>query len=231
MSTLSPSVRLADVLGAVAGVLFALLIFLSVASVDPQRGVSDQELQSWWADGGNRDGFVISMYTLLVASPLFLLFASRLRTRLRTADAGGWADVVFASGIVITTALGVCAIIRGVIAGAMRFDDEPLPGVDTLRFATSLSYAAWDLVFLFIIVLVAIVSILAISTQTLPRWIGWLGLPVALGCFILFAIHRAPFAIPLVIVWVVANSFHLWRSSASQVTVATQQPETLSAHA
>src|SRR3712207_7810765 len=58
------------------------------------------------SDGGNRDGFVISMFTLLAACPLFLLFVSRLRARLQAADAGGWADTVFACGIVVTTALG-----------------------------------------------------------------------------------------------------------------------------
>ncbi len=220
------SIHLADRLGAAAGVAFAVLIFLSVASVDPQRGVSDQEQQTWWADSGNRNGFVISMYTLLLACPLFLLFVSGLRTRLRTAHAGGWADTVFACGIVVTTALGVCAVFRGVIAGSMRFVDEPLPGVDTLRFQTDLAYAAWDLVILFVAVLVAITSILALATDALPRWIGWLGVPVAVGSAILLAIHIAPFAIPLLIIWVIANSVHLWRAPAAAPSGRpTWQPE------
>src|SRR5437016_6272168 len=112
---MSRSNRLADIVGAVAGVAFAVLLFVSVASVDPQRGVSDQKLTTWWADSGHRNGFVISMYTLLIACPLFLLFVSRLRTRLQAADANGWADTVFACGIIVTTALGFCAVLRGVI--------------------------------------------------------------------------------------------------------------------
>jgi hypothetical protein len=209
------SIRLADMVGAIAGVAFSVLLFVSVAAVDPQVGVSDQELQTWWADAGNRNGFVISMYTLLLACPLFLLFISRLRTRLRAADYGGWADTVFACGIVVTTALGVCAVTRGVIASSMRFADEPLPGVDTLRFGTSLSYAAWDLVFLFVAVLVAIASVLALVKGAMPRWIGWLGVPVTAGCVILWVVQLAPFAIPLLIIWVVANSVQLWRAPAA----------------
>ena len=226
------SIHLADRLGAAAGVAFVVLLFVSVASVDPQRGVSDQELQAWWADGGNRDGFVVSTYTLLLASPLFLLFVSRLRTRLRAADAGGWADTVFACGIVATTALGVCAVLRGVVASSVRFADEPLPGVDTLRFATNLAVTAWDLVILIMAVLVAIASILGLATGALPRWLGWLGVPVVLGCVGLLAVQRAPFSIPLLIIWVLATSAQLWRAPAgAPVAEPTWQPEVSSAQA
>jgi hypothetical protein len=201
-------------LGAVAGVAFAVLLFASVAVVDPQRGVSDQDLQTWWADSGNRNGFVISTYTLLIACPLFLLFVSRLRMRLQAVDLNGWADTVFACGIVVTTALGFCAVTRGVIAGSVRFADEPVPGVDTLRFETDLAYAAWDLVILFATVLVAITSVLALVSGALPRWIGWLGVLVTLGSAILLAVQSAPFSIPLLIIWVLANSVQMWRSPA-----------------
>jgi hypothetical protein len=220
------SIRRADMLGAVAGVVFSVLMFVSTASVDPKVGVSDQELQTWWADSGNRNAFVISTYTLLLACPLFLLFISRLRMRLRANDVSGWADTVFACGIVVTTTLGVCAVFRGVVATSMRFADEPLPGVDTLRLATSLTYATYDLVFLFVAVLVAVVSILAFVTHVLPRWLGWLGVPVTAGIVILWVIHIAPFAIPLLILWVVANSVNLFRAPApSSVGSPTWQPE------
>jgi hypothetical protein len=226
------SIRLADILGAVAGIAFAILIFLSVASVDPQRGVSDQELQTWWADSGNRDAFVFSMYTLLVASPLFLLFISRLRLRLRAVDTGGWADTVFACGIVVATALGVCAVLRGVVASSVRFADEPLPGVDTLRFQADLAYLAWDLVILFVAVLVVIVSVMALATRVLPRWLGVLGALVAIGSFALLAIQSAAFSLPLLNIWVLANSVHLLRSpAAATVGGPTWQPEVLSAQA
>jgi hypothetical protein len=222
--------RLADILGAAAGIAFAILLFLSVASVDPQRGVTDQELQTWWADSGNRDGFVISMYLLLPACPLFLLFVSRLRIRLRTADTAGWADTVLAFGIVVTTALGLCAVTRGVVARSVRFDSEPLPGVDTLRFATDLAYFSWDLAILFVVVLTAIVSGLALVTRALPRWLGWLGVPVAVGSAVLLAGQSAPLAIPLFIVWVLAGSVHMLKSPAAlPVGAPARQPEVASA--
>ena len=224
------SIRLADTMGAAAGIAFAILLFLSVASVDPQLGVSDQELQTWWADSGNRDGFIASMYMLLLACPLLLVFVSRLRTRLQAADVAGWADTVLACGIVLTTALGLCAILRGVVAGSVRFADEPLPGVDTLRFATYLAYTVWDLVILFGIAMVTIISALGLLTRSLPRWFGWLGVPIAVGSAILLAAQSAPLAIPLFNVWVLAGSVHLLRSrSAAPVGAPTRQPEVSSA--
>lgn len=226
------SIRIADILGGAAGVAFAILLFISVITIDPQRGVSDQELQSWWSDGGNRDGFVISMFLMLLACPLFLLFVSRLRTRLRAADAAGWADMVFACGIIVTTALGISAITRGVVAKSMRFADEPLPGVDTLRFETDLAHAMWDLVILFVVVLVAIVSIMALVTHVLPRWLGWLGVVVTVGSATLLVAQAAPFAIPLLIIWVLANSVQMWRApAAAPVGESTWQPEVSSAQA
>jgi hypothetical protein len=222
------SIRLADTLGAIAGVACSILIFLTTASVDPQRGVSDQELLTWWADSGNRTGFNISMYMLLLACPLFLLFVSRLRVRLQSADASGWADLVFACGIVVTAALGVQAVLRGVVARS----DEPLPGVDTLRFATELAYVAWDLAIVFAAALIAIVSILTLVTRVLPRWIGLLGVVVAAGSVILLALQVAPFALPLLVIWVLANSVHLWRAPAGvPVGAPARQPEVSRAQA
>jgi hypothetical protein len=226
------SIRFADRLGAVAGIAFAILTFLSVAAVDPQRGVSDQELQTWWADDGNRNGFIASMYMLLLACPLFLLFVSRVRARLQAADVAGWADTAFAGGIVMTAALGVTAVLRGVVAGSVRFGDEPVPGVDTLRFATELAYNAWDLVILFAATLVTIVSILALVTRTLPRWLGWLGVPVAVGSVILLMGRSAPLSIPLIEIWVLAASVHLLRSPAVVTAEGiAQRPQAVSAQA
>lgn len=220
------SIRIADIIGAVAGIAAAVLIFFGVASVDPRRGVTDQELQTWWADSGNRDGFVLSMYMLLLACPLLLLFVSRLRMRLRAADSAGWADTAFACGIVMTAALGMTAILRGIVPAAMRFGDEPLPGVDTLRFATSLAYASWDVVILFAGVLVAIVSVVALVTRALPRWLGILGVPVALGCAGLLAVQSAAFALPLINIWLIASSVHLLRTPAGAVAAEpARQPE------
>ncbi len=211
---MSASIRGANRLGAGAGIGFAGLLFVSVASVDPQRGVSDDELLTWWTNDANRNAFVLSMFTLLLAAPLFLVFVSRLRSRLRVGDESFWADTAFASGIVISTGLGLCAVLRGVIAGSVRFADEPLPGVDTLRFATDLAYSVWDLVMVFALLMVTIVTGLALTGRALPRWSAGLGALVVLGSAVLMASRATPIALPLLIIWVITHSVLLLRTPA-----------------
>ena len=221
---MSASIRGADRLGAGAGIGFAGLLFVSVASVDPQRGVPDDELLAWWATGANRDAFVLSMFTLLLAAPLFLVFVSRLRSRLRLGDESFWADTAFASGIVVSTGLGLSAVLRGVIAGSVRFADEPLPGVDTLRFATDLAYSTWDLIVVFALLVVVIAAGLALTSRALPRWSAALGALVAVGSAGLIASRATPLAIPLLIIWVVAHSLLLLRTPAHAPAEGVLQP-------
>jgi len=229
---MSRSIRLADKIGAVAGIAFIVLMFIGVSSVDPQRGVSDEKLQTWWADGGNRNALLLSMYAILIACPLFLLFISRLRTRLQPEDTGGWADLVYASGIVVTGALGVVAVTRGVVAASVRFQDEPLPGVDTLRFQTNLVYAIWDVAIIFIALMIGIASVLVLVNHVLPHWVGWLGMVAALGSLGLLAFQLAPLFLPMLFIWMLAISVFLWRSPApGTVSASAWQSEAVRARA
>jgi len=169
---------------------------------------------------------------LLLAGPLFLLFVSRLRMRLRATDASGWADVAFGCGIVMSAALGMVAVLRGVISRSVSVDDEPLPGVDTLRFATSLAFHVWDVVILFAVVLVAVVSAHALATRALPRWLGWLGVPVALGSAVMLAVQSSAFSLPLLIIWVLAGSVHLLRTPSGELaSEPSRRPEAASVNA
>ena len=131
------------IVGAGAGIVAALLIFLSVAVVDPLREATDDELIRWWSTNSNLDDLIISGYTRLFALPFFLVFAAQLRNTLRHAGGGLWTDVAYSSGIVCAGALGVAALLRIVLAQSVRLGDEPLPGVDTLRLATDIGLQAY----------------------------------------------------------------------------------------
>ena len=226
--------QLSDILGAIAGVAFALLFFVSIAAVDPLRGATDQELLDWWSDSGKRRASIVSMYAMLVAGLFFLVFLARLRARLRAVEAtDGWSALVFASGIVFAAALAICAVSRAMIAQAVRFGDEPLPGPDTLRYATEVQIAALGLIAIpFATLLVAAASALILRTRPFARWVGWLGLTVVAGSLVAVALLRGPLASPLLMVWVLAISFELWRTrgdravtvEASRVEAPGQQP-------
>ncbi len=206
---------LSSTLSALAGVGFAVLLFLSIASVDPLRQATDQELTTWWSDNGKLRATVVSMYMMLLAGPLFLVFLVQLCARLRAAgtNAEAWTNVVFGAGVAFVTLLTVTAFSRGIIAQSIRFSDEQMPGPDTLRYATEFSQAAFGIAAIpFAAISVAAASIIIIRTGILARWVGWLGLVVAGGSLIAVAALVGAFATPLILLWTVAASFVIWRS-------------------
>jgi hypothetical protein len=209
------STSLSSTLGALAGVGFALLLFFSVFIVDPLRQATDQELLAWWSDSGKLRDNIISMYFLVLAAPLFLVFLAQLCRRLRSAGepAESWTGLVFGAGVAFAALLSVTAFSRGVVAQSIRFSDEPIPGPDTLRYATALSQAAFSIGAVpFATIAIAVSSVIIVRTGVLARWLGWLGLVVAAGSLILIAMLIGAFAIPLITVWTVATSFVIWRT-------------------
>src|SRR5262245_2415226 len=96
-------------IGAAAGTAFALCLFVGVAMLGIPRGATDQELASWWSDGGNQATAVVSMYLFVLAGLSFLVFLAKLRSRLLEAEggAGELTSLAFASGIAFVATLFV----------------------------------------------------------------------------------------------------------------------------
>ncbi len=206
---------LSSTLGALAGVGFALLFFFSVWVADPLRQATDQELLAWWSDSAKLRETIISMYMLVLAAPLFLVFLAQLCRRLRSAGqfAEGWTGLVLGAGVAFAAMLAVSAISRGVLAQSIRFSDEPIPGPDTLRYATELSGALFGMGTMpFAAIAVAIASVIVVRTGVLARWLGWLGFVVAALTLALAVLLVGGFANPLITLWVAAASFVLWRT-------------------
>ena len=125
-------------LGALAGLAFTFLFFMGTATLNIPRGASDAKLLAWWADSGNQTTAIVSMYLFIVAGLCFLLFLTKLRSRLLAAEggAGELTSLVVASGAVFVAMLLVAAASRGVIGVAVKAPGahESLPGADTLRY-------------------------------------------------------------------------------------------------
>lgn len=207
-----------DLIGAIAGVAFAALLFYSIASLNPLREATDQEVQTWWADGGLRRDTIVSMYLMLLAGPCFLVFLSQLRSRLNATNAGSsWNDLVYGAGIIFVSMLGMSGLTRGVVAQAVRFRDEPIPGVDTLRYATQLSQAIYAFVAIpFATIVVAVTSIMIFRTGMMKRWVGWLGLGVTTLSLATIALQMGAFATPLILIWVLGASLQLFRTRGTR---------------
>ena len=155
------------------------------------------------------------MYFMLSAAPLFLVFLMQLCTRLRSAgaNAANWSNLVLGAGVVSTALFAVTALSRGVVAQSIRFADAPIPGPDTLRYADAFGFAAFGLGAIpFAAIAVAAASGIIVRTGVFGRWLGWLGVVVAVGSLVAVGFRVGALASPLIILWVVAASFVIWRT-------------------
>jgi hypothetical protein len=209
---------LADTVGAVAGLAFAVLLLFGFASVDPLREATDQELVDWWTDSGNLDATAFSFFFILASVPFFLVFLASLRGRLASAEGGAapLSAFVFATGLCFAIALLIGDSARGVVAYSVKFGEEPLPGPDTLRYLTSLSTAMVGLVAMPAAALaIAAASWLIARTRALPIWLAAAGAIATAGTAVAVALGAGAFASPLIQLWVVAAGFELWRTRDS----------------
>jgi hypothetical protein len=203
-------------LGAIAGLAFAASLFVGVAMLDLPKNATDQELVSWWADGGHRTAAVVSMYLFVVAGLCFLVFLVKLRTRLLAAEggAGELTTLVVVAGVVFVAMLLVAAASRGVLGFAVDSpaNDESLPGPDTLRYLPQIGYAVTGTGGLLAGALtMATTSFLVVRTAVFGRWLAWVGVLATLAVVGAAAALSAVFAIPAVLVWALATSVALWR--------------------
>jgi hypothetical protein len=216
-----------DAVGAVAGVVFAVLLLLALASLDPLSGATDAELIAWWQDGGNVRDTYVSTYILLSSVPFFLLFLSVLRGRLASVEDAGapLASLVFALGICFAAAVVAGSVFRGVVAHSVRFDDEALPGADTLRYLT----AAWTMLFGMVAIpaaalMVGVASWGVLRTGVMHAWLAIAGFVVLVGTAVAVALGAGPWAAPLLQLWVIAGSVELWRTRGGQPIAMQDAP-------
>lgn len=205
-----------DRLGAVAGLAFALLFLMGTAMLNIPLGASDRKLVAWWAESGNQLTAVISMYSFILAGLCFLVFLVRLRSRLLSAE-GGTGELtmlVVASGIVFVAMLFAAASSRGAIGFAIKSNNEPLPGADTLRYLPQPGYEALGAGgLLAAAVAMATTSWLIVRTAVFGRWLGWVGAAAALLIVVANVALAGMLAIPALLVWALASSVALWRAA------------------
>ncbi|MEO8540366.1 MAG: hypothetical protein ABI577_11545 [bacterium] len=201
---------------ALCGVSFALLLFVGVASINVPHSVSDQEMIDWWSKGGNQSASILSMYALTASAIALVVFLSHLRDRLNSAEANA-GNAMFALGLAASVMQLASSAAHGVIGNAVKVNDEPLPGVDALRFIPQLSYTFMDLALISAGACVVLASVAIRRTATLPAWLAWLGF-VSGALLIVGTVVIGPLTIPILLIWAVAASVALLRSAPAEAT-------------
>ncbi|HSH58224.1 MAG TPA: hypothetical protein VK988_01025 [Acidimicrobiales bacterium] len=125
-----------------------------------------------------RRGIRLGAYLALLGSFFLIVFSGYLRRQLRSAEGeGGWlASVAYGGGL---AAAGV-ALLRASfdLAAAVSADHGGNPDVASLYYTLR-----FEFYFLFAAPMAAVVastSLIALRFGVLPRWLGWLGIPITL---------------------------------------------------
>ena len=201
---------------ALAGVAFAVLLFLGVAVLNPPVDATDTELVDWWSAHANQTAAAVSMYLFAAAAISFLGFLTHLSARIRAGAGGGQpSQLTFAAGIVSATTLAVAAAARGVVGKATALNDQPLPGADALRYLSQLASATLGvLAMLSIAATILALSYAILRTGVLGRWLAWLGIIAAAALLAVQTTFFGELAIPAVLIWTIAASIAIWRAPA-----------------
>jgi hypothetical protein len=201
---------------ALAGILSAVAFFLGTAVLNVPTKASDAELVRWWSETSHQTEALLSMIAFTIAGLSFVVFLSFLRTRLLDAEGGSGTltMIVFGAGLIFVASLFVAATARGVIAAATKSPagEQPLPGVDLLRYLPQISYIALGFCGLLAAALaIAVTSLLAFRTGVFGRVHSWIGVVCAAGLVAANVVLIGVGAIPAMVLWTVATSIALWR--------------------
>jgi hypothetical protein len=175
-----------------SGLVFAALWVIAFLVVRTGAGDTDEEILSYYADSGNRNKEITAFFLILAAGLFYLWFLAVLRSRLRLREGepGTASALVLASGCVSAALFFVSAYLFSAPAWATSQDDFTLDP-DTYRLITDMGYGVWVGAQFVAIIAVLSASYVALRTGAFPRWVGWIGFPVAL--LLLFAFAFIPF--------------------------------------
>lgn len=207
-----PSRTSARAIGAAAAAVFAVALFMTVASVNVPHDPSDQELLSWWQDSGNRTSGVMSGLWAILAACSVAVVMNHLRTLAAAARAPQWLAFARSMAAAVTAVWLVTGAARASIGHLVDVMDEPLPRVDVLRAATAFNYTLLGLSGMAVLGLfILAVSVVVLRTGALGRWVGYLGAGCAVLMIAAVVAQYGAYAIPLGILWALCLSVAIWR--------------------
>ena len=164
---------------ALSGVAFIAIIFVGIAVVGEPPGADEpvKEIVDFYLD--KKDSVMIGALVSGIAAIMLVLFASYLRTYLAAADGGDstFPNVAFGGALIMATG----ASIDGMLSFAMA---EAADDIDPT--ALQAMQAIWDNDFLPFVLGAALLllgsGISIVRSGALPKWLGWVGILIAVVC-------------------------------------------------
>jgi hypothetical protein len=202
---------------AVAAVLFGVSYFLTVASVNVPHDASDQELLTWWGKDANVTSGVVSLVFAVCTAVLFSVVTNHVLL-LNGARAPHWAAFARSMAAAFTATLLVSAALRGVVSHLVQVQDEPLPGVDVLRYSTALNYTLMGMVVPVVFALTALaVAVIVLRTGVMARWMAYVGLGCGAVVLAASAATFGAYTVPVAILWGLCTAVAVWRQPVGRM--------------
>jgi hypothetical protein len=210
-------------LGAVSGIVFAVLFTLGVMLPDlPGNSEADGvAIEEFYAESGDRVMVIVGMYMLMLAGIAFLGFVVNLYRGLRQAegDKGVLATLALAAGVLFVATLYSSSSAWAAVPGGIEFGGAAQPTSDVSLWLAQLGYVDLLIHGMFAaIVVIVTTSLVALRTAVLPRWLAWTGF----GCaaLLVFALVYIPMiALPI---WAIATSVAMLRRPVLRTERATR---------
>jgi hypothetical protein len=220
----APADRSARVASIASG-LFAVSMFLCVASVNVPYKASDSKVLGWWREPSNLTATIASLFFTTIAAVLFVVVANHLRAVASRAEGEvtPWSAFAHSMATAFCSSMLVVAAMRGAVGRLVKIDSDPLPGLDVLRFSTSLGYALLGTGAMGVLALsILATSVVVLRSRCLGRWIGVVGLVCSILTLGASVALLGSLATPAVIVWALSMAVALWRNPAAVRTSAAR---------
>jgi hypothetical protein len=210
---------MATKVAAVAAALLAVSLFMTVAVIDVPHEASDQELLTWWQDSANRWAGVMSgawAIGVAITIPVVINYFHRLDAATRSPQ---WLAFARSMGAAVTAVWLVTGAARGVLGHLVDTMNEPLPGIDVLRFSTGMNYMLLGQSGMAVLALcILAVSVVVLRTEVFGRWLGYVGA----GCsaLILASVVAQYGALTTLaaILWALCLAVAIWRQPAADAS-------------
>ena len=201
---------------AVAAVLFAITLFLTVASVNVPHDASDGELLTWWRDGGHLSSTIASELFSISSAVSFAVVLNHLGTLFATTAMTQWTAFARSMAAAFTALLLVTSALRAVIGHMVQVYDDPTPGIDVLRYSTALDYTLLGTATMTTLALTMVAaSVVVMRTGVLGTWVGYVGVGCAAIILAAVAVMMGAFAIPAALLWAICLAVAIWRQPAA----------------
>jgi hypothetical protein len=202
----------------VSGIIFVALWIGAFVALGEGAGDTDQEIVNWYADSGNRDRNFLGFMLVGLASLALIWFAGSLRDRLRARDESMLPSLALGAGVAAATLWLAAISAWTTIVSSVEDEDEFTVIPDVVRAFDSLGYVLFVVAGAASSLLVFAASVVALRTGVLPKWLAWLGIPVALSLLVTFLF--IPFFVLLGWVLVVSLVLLFWKPSETTPAAA-----------